>query len=275
MVEKKNIVKMLLFTAIFSLIFINIYTPFSSGNWTEYSKTVFFLISALMVISGIGILALSRMIMYKTKDQFPLSYWHFFLWIIIEICVIALIYAFFVRFAISVKQDFIVLFSSAFLYTTSVLLFPYTATWLYFALRNAEKELKRVTEEENFIDLGNIQEELVNFKDEKNVLRFSVKLSNLLFIESADNYVEIFYLKKGKLSRFVLRNGLKSIENNCQNAALVRCHRSYIINFSKVKVLRKEKEGVFLEIDVEGVADIPVSKTYSEKIIQLFSNHSG
>ena len=116
--------------------------------------------------------------------------------------------------------------------------------------------------------------DLINFNDEKGNLKLSIKQDNLLFIESADNYVEIFYLNKGKLSRFVIRTTLKTIEDSYSNNSLVRCHRSYIVNFNKVKVLRKDKDGIFLELETADVPDIPVSKTYTEKVTQLFSKHS-
>jgi hypothetical protein len=46
-----------------------------------------------------------------------------------------------------------------------------------------------------------------------------------------------------------------------------------MVNFSKVKVLRKEKEGLVIELDSKDIPDIPISKTYSEKIIQALSNY--
>ncbi|MGC3979494.1 MAG: LytTR family transcriptional regulator DNA-binding domain-containing protein [Paludibacteraceae bacterium] len=59
-----------------------------------------------------------------------------------------------------------------------------------------------------------------------------------------------------------------------KETSLVRCHRSYIINLDKVKVLRKTKAGIFLELDVENTPDIPVSKTYYEKFMNKFSQYS-
>ena len=70
----------------------------------------------------------------------------------------------------------------------------------------------------------------------------------------------------------MLRNTLKNMEPMLEEHYMVRCHRSYIVNICKVKILRKEKEGLFLELDQEGIPDIPVSKTYAERIIQIFSN---
>lgn len=269
--QKKNLIKFLIFTAIFSLVFINIYKPFGSGEWKSFTQTAFFLFSGIIVIAGIGILSLSRLFMYKISIKSPLTYWQYFVWIIVEIGIIALIYSFITKFAFHVDEDFINLFTFAFLYTTLILFFPYITTWLYFALQNAEKVIQEMTHEENFIDLLPDKNMLVHFRDERGTLRISIVTSNILFIESADNYVVIYYLNKGKVSHFMLRNSLKVIEEKYANSTLVRCHRSYIINIDKVKILRKDKDAIYLEMDIDNIPDIPVSKSYMPKIVQLIS----
>jgi hypothetical protein len=268
LINKKNIIKFLVFTALFSMVFINIYKPFGSEYWKQVSQTEFFLISGVMVIAGILILAFSRVIMYILAKHLHLAYWRYFTWIVVEIAIIALLYSFTAKFGYKLIKDFIELFYTAFLYTALVLFLPYAVTWLYFALQDAENMIKKITTEESFVDFGS---DLLHFKDDKENLCFSVSLDNLLFIESADNYLEINYLSKGKIARFILRNSMKTIEEKFCTKPLLRCHRSYIINIEKIKVLRKDRNGVFLVFDIEGIPDIPVSKSYIEKITQIFS----
>jgi len=55
---------------------------------------------------------------------------------------------------------------------------------------------------------------------------------------------------------------------------LVRCHRSYIVNLDNVKVLLKKKDGIFLELDAVNTPDIPVSRTYYERVMDKFSQYS-
>lgn len=270
--EKNNIVKLLIFTAVFCMVFINLYKPFGSSYWKEYTQTQFFLVSGLIVLSGVGIIALSRFIMYKSTRKNTLTYWQFMIWLLIEFTVISLTYSFITKFGFKVGQDFIVLFSWVFLYTVLILTIPYIVSWLYFALRDAEKVIQQMASEENFVDLGSEKNDLINFKDDKGVLKLSVALSNILYIESADNYVEIYYLKKGKVSHFMLRNTLKLIEELYGSSVIMRCHRSYMVNIKNVKVLRKDKDGLLLELDIDGVPDIPVSKSYTEKILEVFSS---
>ena len=114
---------------------------------------------------------------------------------------------------------------------------------------------------------------MIPFHDEKGILRFSLKSNDLLYLESADNYVSIYYLNKGKVLHFLLRNTLKTMEELFKgNPVIIRCHRSYIINFEKAKLLRKEKDGLLLELDAPELIDIPVSKSYVDKVMETFSH---
>lgn len=115
---------------------------------------------------------------------------------------------------------------------------------------------------------------MIPFYDEKAVLKFSVKKENLLYIESTENYVSICYLNKGKISKYLLRDTMKKMEESFAGTEIIRCHRSYMVNFEKVKVIRKEKDGLMLELDEPLQTDIPVSKTYVENVMQTFSKYS-
>jgi DNA-binding LytR/AlgR family response regulator len=42
------------------------------------------------------------------------------------------------------------------------------------------------------------------------------------------------------------------------------------VNVNKVKVLRKDKDGILLDLDDHNLPDLPVSKTYAEQVIKLF-----
>jgi DNA-binding LytR/AlgR family response regulator len=47
-----------------------------------------------------------------------------------------------------------------------------------------------------------------------------------------------------------------------------------VVNLDKVKVLRKTKDGIYLELDAVNTPDIPVSKTYYERVMTKFSQYS-
>jgi DNA-binding LytR/AlgR family response regulator len=71
----------------------------------------------------------------------------------------------------------------------------------------------------------------------------------------------------------MFRDTLKKIEESFTGTEIVRCHRCFMVNFDKVKVIRKDKDGLKLELDNPGIRDIPVSKTYVNSVMQTFSKY--
>ena len=67
---------------------------------------------------------------------------------------------------------------------------------------------------------------------------------------------------------------MKNMEEIFTGTDIIRCHRSYMVNFEKVKVIRKDHDGLKLELDNPSVIEIPVSKTYVDKVMQTFSKFS-
>jgi DNA-binding LytR/AlgR family response regulator len=154
--------------------------------------------------------------------------------------------------------------------TALVLLLPYSVLWLYFSWRDKKEQIERLADYPSSLENSR---NMIPFYDDKGILRFSIKKENLLYLESAENYVNICYLNKGKVSKYLLRDTLKKIEENFSGTEIVRCHRSYMVNFEKVKVIRKDKDGLKLEFDNPSVTDIPVSKTYVNTVMQTFSKY--
>jgi len=131
--------------------------------------------------------------------------------------------------------------------------------------------MSKYIDEENYFAVQPDKFNLIHFHDDKGTLRLSIKFHNLYYIESSDNYVNIYYENKGRITRFLLRKSMKSIEEHYAEYPLVRSHRSFIVNANKVKVLRKDKEGLFLDLDYLDLPNLPVSKTYFEQVLKLFN----
>ena len=62
--EKGNIIITIFLTAIFALIFINIYSPFNVNYWYEITDTQLFFYSSLIILTGVLVVVISRIIMY-------------------------------------------------------------------------------------------------------------------------------------------------------------------------------------------------------------------
>ncbi len=275
--EKGNITRLILFTAIFALLFINIFQPFNSRGWyPNITDFKYFFFSSLIILTGMLVVVISRLIMLAYTKKHELFYWQYAIYIIAEIVAMSLFFTLFAKFFPrneAEPRDILDIFEQSAKNTAWVLLLPYSISWLYFSWREKNRLLENIskTEPETEVQKRNV----IAFADEKGDLKISIAIENLLYIDSADNYATIHYMNKSKLSHYLIRNTLKWMEENLTNdRSLVRCHRSYIVNLDKVKVLRKTKEGIFLEMDALNTPDIPVSKTYYEKVMQKFSKYS-
>ena len=112
-------------------------------------------------------------------------------------------------------------------------------------------------------------EQKITLFDNSGVLKMSLRLSCLYYIESDDNYIIVWYTdSKGELQKYMLRCRLKTVEESFMGSSLIRCHRKYIVNMDKVKVLRKEKDGYELNLDNDVIPPIAVTRTYVENVLK-------
>jgi hypothetical protein len=266
--EKGNMFKHVIFTAIFALVFINMYAPFGVETWYNVTRTELLLYSSLVILTGVLFIAISRIIMFFVSRLKALTNGQYASWIAIEIASMALVYAILMKLVLNDPRDFLSVFRISLSITLLVLLIPYTLAWLYFSWRDKNKKLEELAGAANPKDAGPA---LIPFHDEKGDLRFSVKSPDLLYIESADNYIIIHYLDHGRRQKYVVRNTIKNLEPLLRGKGIIRCHRSYMVNFDRVKIMRKERDGLVLDLDVPEKLTLPVSKTYVDQIIRTFS----
>ena len=268
--DKQHIVQLILWTAFFALVFINIYKPFSSSSWYDISEFKFFVFSSLIILTGVLVVVLSRIIMFHWGKRHAISVGNYSIWILLEIFFMSLLYTIY-TLVLNPEREYMDVFETSTINTSLVLLLPYSVLHFYFSYKDKERRLLLLEEHQEEVIA---RQSVFSFYDEKQELRLSVKRSELLYLESADNYVCIWYQSKGQLTKFLLRNSLKAMEEHFADTNVLRCHRSYMVNFEQVKVIRREKEGIFLELGIERVPDIPISKTYSEKVMRWFQTYS-
>lgn len=270
MTQKRDIFRFMCFVVFFVIIFSLVYHPDVAIRGLEIKKNQYVYYLSLMIGSGFIMLILSRILFYKLNQKKARSFKFFCWWILQEFVLIS--------FTLSLVSIHIVVPNSrSYLYTilprttlsvVSILIIPYIICWLYFDLEEKKIQLNEIIKSR----IRTLEKGVINFNDEKGVFRLSVRLEDLLYIQSADNYVFIFYLNsKQEVTRFMLRNSLKYIEENFGKLNLIRCHRFYVVNLKKVRVLRKDKEGLILELDTETPTEIPVSKTYAQSLAELFT----
>ena len=161
--------------------------------------------------------------------------------------------------------------SSDLLNTSLILLIPYIISITAFTLQDRNERLRQIEDDYDKAMQQRDTKSLISFYDERGELQLSVTKDNLLYIESADNYSNVWYMKNNMPKKLILRNTLKRTAELLAETNVMRCHRGFMVNMEQVKVLRREKESFYLELGVEGVKDIPVSKTYGDAVMKWLS----
>ncbi len=265
--EKGNIVTTILFTAGFALLFLNLYTPFGVATWFEVSKPTLFIYASGVILAGVLVVALSRVIMYHSvRRGLQLRVWHYLVWVAAEIVSMALFFTLFEIVILDDTRPFPDLLGKSVLNTSLTLILPYIMLWLYFSWHDSKLRLNGLKEHAD----GQGQKPMVPLRDEKGVLRMSLKRSDILYMQGSDNYVTVWYQAQNKVTRFMLRNTLRTMEDELKQESVIRCHRSYLVNIEKVKLIRREKEGLALELDSTPPSTVPVSRTYMHEVLTAF-----
>lgn len=272
--KRSNQITMIIFVPIFALFFIALYSPFDFDridsdahflSWLNVSRELLVqLITIFLILIGMAVAAISRWLMELYTRKRQISYVHYITWIACEILVMSLMFTIVALFT-DTNKGIITLFKNSLIKTFLMLLIPYTLCYIYFIWQERVAQLRmlreRIAEDETALQAAYVQ-----IFDEKGEMRLSVRREHLLLIESADNYICVWYTNNNAPKKVLVRNTLKQVAEQLASTHIQRCHRSYLVNLDHVKVLRREKEGIFVELGIVGVPDVPISKTYSDSI---------
>jgi len=271
LISRRNIITLVIFTAIFALVFINVYAPFGVNTWFSVTKIELFLYSSLVILTGMLVVVVSRVIMYLFCRISLINYWQYAVWVLIEILSMAFVYSIFVKFILVDSRDFIDIWSVSIKNTSLVLIIPYVLLWMYFSWRDKNERLGQINE--NDIPHTNTKV-MIPFYDEKGTMRISIKQDDLVYLSAADNYVTLHYIDGSKVSKMLIRNSMKFFANEFKDLNIIRCHRSYMVNFNKVKMIRKERDGLHIDLDSDPGISLPVSKKYSDEVMDAFGKYA-
>lgn len=227
---------------------------------------------ALMCVGGYAIVAVSRLILLFVSSRKELSLYALASWMFVELVFCVAVTS---LMAWSLSGGGAVLLAplagDILLGNVSVFLIPNVIAYLSFRLREMRSEL--VATRRRFASELQVAptEQSINFYDKGGRLSFSTRFASVLYIEAADNYANIHYINGDKEDTFILHNSLKDLEKEYSGMGLLRCHRGFMVNVANVKLMRKDRSGLVLEL-ANTIKTIPVSKSYSAAVTAFFSN---
>ena len=273
---KYQLIGTVTFSVLFAVVFLNIYIPFSDTAWFGLGDSVMFLLTIVFTGAAIMTLILSRLLMYRSKKLFEMTYAGYTLWCILEIVFICGFYTWLtIDLTAPVDESVWKTFGRSLLYGTIALGVPYLISGMYFAIIDKNNTIRLMNYENVVTDepvRPDTQMQKITLFDNSGTLKLSLSPENLYYIESDDNYIKVWYTdSKGELKQYMLRCRLKTVEESFKGSGLVRCNRKYIVNIHKVNTLRKESEGYFLDLANEAIPPIPVTKTYTDTVLSYFT----
>ena len=263
------------FAALFSIVFLLLSLPFSHNSWMALGNSHFFIFTVLFATGSLTLVALSRFIMYKTRTL-KMTFLGYAAWCVAEVMVICLAYSFITVPLTGIGWDqFPRTLGNAMLYGTISLIIPYILAGMYFAIHDKNQTIRLMNYDNVVVDENILPSKLekITLFDNSGNLKLCVNASSLYYMESDDNYIIVRYSdSRGDLKRYMIRCKMKTVEDSFKGSSLVRCHRKYIVNMDKVKVLRREKDGYELDLDSDVIPPIPVTKTYEQNVLAAFNN---
>ena len=272
---KYHLIGTVTFSVLFALVYLNISIPFSDTAWFGLGDSVMFLFTLVFVAIAVMTLIVSRMLMYQSKKHFEFTYLTYSLWCIIEILIIASLYTWITVNIISTDEAVWETLRRSITSSAIALGLPYIISGMYFAIIDKNNTIKLMNYENVVTDEPHKAEaslKKITLFDNSGTLKLSVSPENLYYIESDDNYIKVWYTdSRNHLQNYMLRCRLKTVEDNFKDCGLMRCNRKYIVNLSKVSMLRKENEGYILDLCNESIPPLPVTKTYTDAILAYFT----
>lgn len=247
--------------------------PFHLDDFMMVTQNQLAFRAAIMASIELVVVLISRLIMLLVRSKKELTYTGFVIWELMEGLSITMFCALFVWLMDKRTMAYMDLVPKMFLITFTILLFPYVIVALWSEVKDRETRIakNRITIEKYASGQIGREDSTLPFLDEKKALKLAVTANAILYVEAADNYVNICYLNNDKLIRYPLRSSMRSIEQICESNNIVRCHRSYYVNLRKIRAIQKGSEGLFAELTYPAAPHIPISITYSETVTGKFS----
>lgn len=273
--QKKTVLTFFALVLLFCNFFVVVYKPIGLISNTGFLSFLSYrLYSVILVLVGLVSISISRKLLYMRQQRTGMSLQQYFIWLGIELVALVVLLTLTACLLNESKDVALVdLVGRVVIDTVALLTIPYIVTALIFLLQQKRLEIANLTNmlrDSKVVGDEEKSDAVMQFFDKGEHLVFVTKRSNVLFIEAADNYTVVHYLSGDKEDTVILHNSMKNMSETFSSEGMVRCHRSYLVNLSNVKYLRKEKDGLVLEM---AYCDrvIPISKTYASDVVKQFA----
>lgn len=274
MLQRRFLLQAVLFVSLFSILFMALYQPFSNTTWFGFGSMKQAGVTILFYMVAVPTLIMSKLLLSGLSSVHSITVKRFLFWHIAEFIVIATeYYIFTVSFKLGLSRELPQLLIRIPSCVALILAIPYTIVWFYaqYKAKKEELELFKITHKRETIESDH---RLIQFRDSQGKHKMTLSEDSIFYIESQDNYVQIFYNLEGKLSSYLLRSTTQKIEEDLEGTSIVRCRRSFLINTSKIVRYGKEKGHFTVTLDHPSGKTITVTPAYYRTILTQLDRRS-
>jgi len=274
LLQARFLLQAVLFVSLFSMLFMALYQPFSNTTWFGFNTWKQAGVTVLFYLVAVPTLIISKLLLSGLSANHIITAKRFLFWHIAEFIVIAVeYYIFTVYFKLGLSRDLPQLLIRIPMCVALILAIPYTIVWFYaqYKAKKEELELFKITHKRETMESDR---RLIQFRDSQGKHKMSLSEDSIFYIESQDNYVQIFYDLDGKLSSYLLRSTTQKIEEDLEGTSIVRCRRSFLVNTTKIIRYGKEKGHFTVTLDHPSGKTITVTPAYYRTILTQLDKRS-
>lgn len=265
LLSKRFLTESVLIILGFAIIFMLVYRPFSATVWFGFSTVKSFAFTAGFFLACIAVVGASKWLMYRYQARKVLTVGRFLIWVLAEYIILAILY---VGFTASYNDSDIPIDISVILKTSLcvglILMIPYAFMSLLAAYQDQREEIEMLRYSLHAAG----SEKMVMLYDYKGELAFSIQEHSIYYIEAQDNYVKVWYDADGSLQHYMMRCTTQKLESMIEGTALVRCHRSAIVNIKRMQNFMRGHNCATIILDNPEIKEISVSKSYYKSTLE-------
>ena len=133
---------------------------------------------------------------------------------------------------------------------------PFTDIQLQRAIQMALKQkgnrINEASEELNQVENGSLF-----VRKNKEIIK--IKIEDIFYLEADGRYCSIYT----KSEKYLVRQTLKGLAEKLASSSFIQCHRSYVVNITKIKSVNMEDDIIILE-----ERSVPLSRREKDKLLE-------
>lgn len=259
--------KLIFLISLVLLVLLFLFQPFDISALNKEDK--FLLIGGIIIVNFIGLSLnlllvpafLSKYNLFKNWTVFREIMWN--IWILFTLAT-----SYFIYFRLIGSFGFSAYILLKVLVISAIpisILIPYNRNRLLRNHLQSALELNKYLEEK-----AHPTPKIVHLKSDYEKDDLSIDVNKLLFIRSANNYIEVFWKEKDKILSQLIRCTLRYADEAFKDYPFIfKCHRAFIVNINHVKKVEGKPQGYTLYLEGDSHT-VTVSRNLIPQFKKLF-----